>query len=80
MEVVLRRGCDVAVSEKRSQARGRDRLLELVGPGLQDDVGHGVSHFEIGHSEFVKAVCLLERANSKRRGEDFRDRSRHVIR
>jgi hypothetical protein len=37
-------------------------LLESVAPGLQDNIGHGVSHFEIGHSEFTKALRLLERA------------------
>jgi hypothetical protein len=37
-------------------------LLASVAPGLQDNVGQGVSHFEIGHSEFTKALRLLERA------------------
>jgi hypothetical protein len=33
-----------------------------MGPGLQEQIGHGVSHFEIGQSEFTKAIRLLERA------------------
>ena len=37
-------------------------LLELVAQGLQTNIGHGVSHFEIGHSEFEKAIRLLVRA------------------
>ena len=40
-------------------------LLELVAHGLQDNIGHGVSHFEIGHSEFVTAIRLLERAKQE---------------
>src|SRR4051794_25392317 len=45
-------------------------LLASVAPNLQDSVGQGVSHFEIGHSEFTKALRLLERAklNATRRG------------
>ena len=45
-------------------------LLESVAPGLQANVGHGVSHFEIGHSEFLTAIRLLERAKQEasRRG------------
>lgn len=45
-------------------------LLALVAPDLQDNIGHGVSHFEIGHSEFTTAIRLLERAKQEanRRG------------
>ena len=45
-------------------------VLESVAPGLQDNIGHGVSHFEIGHSEFTRALRLLERAkqDAARRG------------
>jgi hypothetical protein len=44
--------------------------LESVGSGLQQQIGHGVSHFEIGPSEFTKAIRLLERARQEahRRG------------
>ena len=36
--------------------------LAQIGPGLQDQVGHGVSHFEIGRAEFERAVKLLQMA------------------
>jgi hypothetical protein len=36
--------------------------LSEIGPGLQEHVGHGVSHFEIGRAEFECAIRLLERA------------------
>jgi len=36
--------------------------LAQIGPGLQDQVGHGVSHFEIGRTEFERAVKLLQLA------------------
>jgi hypothetical protein len=44
--------------------------LETVGPALQARIGHGVSHFEIGQPEFMKAIRLLERArqDALRRG------------
>ncbi len=44
--------------------------LASVAPGLQEQIGEGVSHFEIGQPEFVKAVRLLERArqDALRRG------------
>ena len=41
--------------------------LAQIGPGLQDQVGHGVSHFEIGRAEFERAVKLLQLAKPKRR-------------
>jgi hypothetical protein len=37
-------------------------LLEDVGRGLQQKIGHGVSHFEIGQPEFERAVSLLRKA------------------
>lgn len=37
-------------------------LLASVGPGLQEKIGHGVSHFEIGAADFARALRLLERA------------------
>jgi hypothetical protein len=45
-------------------------VLESVAPGLQEHIGHGVSHFEIGQPEFIKAIRLLERArqDALRRG------------
>jgi hypothetical protein len=45
-------------------------LLAAVASELQDQIGEGVSHFEIGHSEFTKAIRLLERArqDALRRG------------
>jgi hypothetical protein len=36
--------------------------LDEISPGLQAKVRHGVSHFEIGRSEFERAVKLLEQA------------------
>jgi hypothetical protein len=36
--------------------------LASVGPDLQAQIGHGVSHFEIGHEDFARALRLLERA------------------
>ena len=33
--------------------------LDDITPGLQQKVGHGVSHFEIGKPEFERAVSLL---------------------
>lgn len=39
--------------------------LTDVAPGLQDQVGHGVSHFEIGRAEFERAVQLLQRAKAE---------------
>ena len=36
--------------------------LAQIGPGLQDQVGHGVSHFEIGRAEFERVVKLLQMA------------------
>jgi hypothetical protein len=36
--------------------------LAQIGPGLQEQVGHGVSHFEIGRVEFERAVKLLQMA------------------
>jgi hypothetical protein len=36
--------------------------LAEVGPGLQQKVGHGVSHFEIGRAEFDRALSLLRKA------------------
>jgi hypothetical protein len=38
--------------------------LSQISPALQDQVGHGVSHFEIGQAEFDRAVQLLQRAKS----------------
>jgi hypothetical protein len=45
-------------------------LLASVGPGLQEQIGQGVSHFEIGQPEFTRAIRLLERAkqDALRRG------------
>jgi hypothetical protein len=37
-------------------------LLSDVGPGLQQQIGHGVSHFEIGRPEFERALSLLRKA------------------
>ena len=39
--------------------------LTQIGPGLQGQVGHGVSHFEIGRDEFERAVTLLQRAQAE---------------
>jgi hypothetical protein len=39
--------------------------LEDIGPGLQEQVGQGVSHFEIGRAEFDRAVKLLQRAQAE---------------
>jgi len=39
--------------------------LSDIAPALQDSVGHGVSHFEIGHAEFHRALQLLQRAKSE---------------
>ena len=39
--------------------------LTDIAPGLQEKVGHGVSHFEIGHTEFTRAVQLLQRARAE---------------
>jgi hypothetical protein len=39
--------------------------LEAIGPGLQEQVGQGVSHFEIGRAEFDRAVQLLQRAQAE---------------
>jgi hypothetical protein len=36
--------------------------LSAVGQGLQDQIGHGVSHFAISQADFERAVRLLERA------------------
>jgi hypothetical protein len=50
-------------------------LLEDVARGLQQKIRHGVSHFEIGRSEFDHAISLLTKAKTdedrvrKRRGE-----------
>jgi hypothetical protein len=38
--------------------------LKAIGPGLQEQVDQGVSHFEIGRAEFDKAVQLLQRAKA----------------
>jgi hypothetical protein len=46
-------------------------LLASVGPGLQQNIGHGVSHFPIGHQEFVKALRLLERARQDALSKGF---------
>jgi hypothetical protein len=45
-------------------------LLESAATGLQEHIGHGVSHFEIGQPEFIRAIRLLERARQEalRRG------------
>ena len=40
-------------------------LLAAVSPALQEKIGHGVSHFEIGRPEFENAVKLLRRAKIK---------------
>jgi hypothetical protein len=40
-------------------------LLAAVSPALQEKIGHGVSHFEIGRPEFESAVKLLRRAKLK---------------
>jgi hypothetical protein len=37
-------------------------FLASVSPALQDKIGHGVSHFEIGRPEFDRAVRLLRQA------------------
>ena len=37
-------------------------LLADIGPGLQEQVGHGVSDFEIGRPQFEKALDLLRKA------------------
>jgi hypothetical protein len=39
--------------------------LAQIGPGLQAQVGHGVSHFEIGRAEFERAVKLLQLAQTE---------------
>jgi hypothetical protein len=39
--------------------------LASVGPALQERVGHGVSHFEIGGTEFRRALQLLRRAKAE---------------
>lgn len=38
--------------------------LADIAPALQEKVGHGVSHFEIGRAEFDRAVQLLQRAKA----------------
>jgi hypothetical protein len=38
--------------------------LAEIGPGLQEQVRHGVSHFEIGRPEFDQAVQLLRKAKT----------------
>jgi len=40
-------------------------LLADVSPALQEKIGHGVSHFEIGRPEFERAVKLLRQAQIK---------------
>jgi hypothetical protein len=37
--------------------------LAAVGAGLQGQIGHGVSHFEIGWPEFERAIQLLRKAH-----------------
>lgn len=39
--------------------------LAAIGPDLQAKVGHGVSHFAIGRTEFDRAVQLLCRAKAE---------------
>ena len=39
--------------------------LAQIGLGLQEQVGHGVSHFEIGRAEFERAVKLLQLAQTE---------------
>lgn len=39
--------------------------LTQIAPGLEEQVGHGVSHFEIGRLEFDRAVQLLQRAQAE---------------
>jgi hypothetical protein len=39
--------------------------LDDVTPGLQKNVRHGVSHFEIGRPEFERAISLLRKAKSE---------------
>ena len=34
--------------------------LAQIGPGPQEQVGHGVPHYEIGRAEFERAVKLLQ--------------------
>jgi len=38
--------------------------LAEVGHGLQEQVGQGVSHFEIGRADFDRAIQLLQRAKA----------------
>jgi hypothetical protein len=39
-------------------------LLSEVGPGLQQQIGEGVSHFEIGRPDFDRAISLLRKAKA----------------
>jgi hypothetical protein len=39
-------------------------LLAEIAPALQQNVGHGVSHFEIGRAAFDRAIQLLQRAKA----------------
>jgi hypothetical protein len=39
--------------------------LSDIEPSLQSQIGHGVSHFEIGRAEFERAVRQLERAQKE---------------
>jgi hypothetical protein len=39
--------------------------LADIAPALQEEVRHGVSHFEIGRLEFERAVQLLQRAKAE---------------
>ncbi len=45
--------------------------LATVGPSLQARIGHGVSQFEIGRTEFDRALHLLRLA--QRRGNETED-------